>query len=446
MRKHFLVLLGLISAFIFIPVSPVLADMAPPAQPPGSVLSPGDNSTMVQMVSEKVTIQVGEIANLYYATNTFKAVNAQVSASFFMQNQGQTDEKLQARFPLSNFTGEGDHSFQFPEIQNFRVWVNQVEKKWVVTETSNNNKDNPAIRWASFEVAFPVGTEVKVDVSYRLQSTGYLPQARFDYILETGAGWFGAIGSGEIILALPYPASAENVNLSGTVSGSQMKGNAIRWNFSNLEPTKQDNWHATIISPDTWQSILDLRKRLEKTPGDVSLLTALGEKYEYIAFGKGPWMVNSGMEPIILKCREVYQKAIMLKPNDADLHIKFAGILLAMFQNPEQFKPNVSTAEDVYRELKNAYTIDPQNELVSQMYADLTRNQSVNLPPLNAEPTQAVTAKPAPTYTSAPIIEKNNLPAPSSWDNLLTYELIGLIILLILVIIVLIIFRKKGNK
>jgi hypothetical protein len=446
MRKHFLVLLGLITAFIFIPISSVLADMAPPAQPPGSVLSPGNNSTMVQMISEKVTIQVGEVANLYYATNTFKAVNAQVSASFFMQNQGQADEKLRASFPLSNFTGEGDHSFQFPEIQNFRVWVNRVEKKWVVTETSNNNKDNPAIRWASFEVAFPVGTEVQVDVSYQLQSTGYLPQARFDYILETGAGWFGAIGSGEIILALPYPASAENVNLSKTVSGGQIQGNTIRWNFSNLEPTKQDNWHAGIISPDTWQSILDLRKRSEKTPGDVSLLIALGEKYEYIAFGKGPWMVNSGMELIILECRDVYEKAIRLKPNDVDLHIKFVGILLAMFQNPEQFKPNVPTAEDVYRELNSAYTLDPQNKLVSQIYAELTRYQSVNLPPLNANPTQAATAKPAPTYSSAPIMEKSNLPAPSSGDNLLTYRLIGLIIILILVIFVLISLRKKGNK
>ena len=314
MRKYFFVLVVLIAAFIFNPISSVHADMAPPAQPPGSLLAPGKNTTMVQMVSERVTILVAKVANLYYVENPFGAVNAEVSAIFFMQNQGENDEQMQARFPLTNFTGEGDHSFNFPEIQNFRVWVNQVEKKWVVTETPNsNNKDYPPIKWASFEVTFPVGKQVQVDVTYQMQSTGYLPHARFDYILETGIGWFGPIGSGEIILTLPYPATKENVNLSESISGGQMMGNSITWTFTNLEPTNQDNWHAAIVSLDTWQTILDLRARLGKNPEDVTLLTALAEKYESIALGKGPWMVNSGTEPIILLCREVYQKAIALK-------------------------------------------------------------------------------------------------------------------------------------
>ena len=447
MRKYFFISIVLICVFIFRPVSAVQADMAPPAQPPGSLLAPDKNTTRVQMVSEKVTIQVGNVANLYYEKNPHGAVNAEVSASFFMQNQGSKDEKMQARFPLSNFSGYGDGSFNYPEIQNFRVWVDQVEKKWVVTQTPNLlNKDYAPIKWASFEATFLAGKQVRVDVTYQLQSTGYLPQAQFDYLLETGAGWFGPIGSGEISLSLPYPASPENVNLSESTSSGQILGNSISWTFVNLEPTSQDNWHALIVSPDTWQSILDYRTKLDKTPSDVSLLTALAEQYENIAYGKGPWMVNRGTEPLVLSGREVYQKAIGLKPGDANLHFKLAGILFAMFQNPDQFKPPVPTAEDIYGELRSAYELDPQNMQVTQLYEDLTHSNGVHLPPLNAEPTQAATAKPAPTYTSSPSIEENKLPVSTSGDNTLTNALIGMIVVLILVILVLLFLRKKGNK
>ena len=447
MKKYFFVPVVLIAAFFFLSISSVHADMAPPSQPPGSLLAPGKNTTMVQMVSEKVTIQGAKVANLYYVNNPFGAVNAEVSASFFMQNQSQKGEKMQARFPLTTFTGEGDHSFNFPEIQNFRVWVNQTEKKWMITETPNsNNKDYPPIKWASFEVTFPVGKQVQVDVTYQMQSTGYLPQARFDYILETGASWFGPIDSGEIILTLPYPATNENINLSESSKDGQINGNSITWTFTNLEPTNQDNWHAAIVSSDTWQSILDLRARLGKTPDDLTLLTALAEKYESIALGKGPWMVNSGTEPIILLCREVYQKAIKLKPDDADLHIKLAGILFAIFQNPEQFKPAVPTAEDIYHELKSAYTLNPQNMLITQMYEELTRSKAVNLPPLAAEPTPVATSTPAIILTYTPAVENNDHPAATSGDNSLTYALIGIVVVLILVIIVLVNLRKKGNQ
>jgi len=40
---------------------------------------------------------------------------------------------------------------------------------------------------------------------------GYPPHIIFRYILETGAGWKDTIGSGEIVVVLPYEASLENI-------------------------------------------------------------------------------------------------------------------------------------------------------------------------------------------------------------------------------------------
>ena len=48
-------------------------------------------------------------------------------------------------------------------------------------------------------------------MSYTVNGYGYYPQIAFDYVLETGAGWNGTIGSADIIVDLPYDASDLNV-------------------------------------------------------------------------------------------------------------------------------------------------------------------------------------------------------------------------------------------
>ena len=50
------------------------------------------------------------------------------------------------------------------------------------------HRDSDLIHWAAFDVRFPPGSDVLLEVSY-VQSGGEYNDACFDYVLQTGAGW-----------------------------------------------------------------------------------------------------------------------------------------------------------------------------------------------------------------------------------------------------------------
>ncbi len=83
---------------LFFPSQPARADIAPPAEPPGSNISPGE-STQVQMLAETVQIQVQPVGYQSRPRLAVEFALASVKASFVMRNQGQAAEQLQVRFP-----------------------------------------------------------------------------------------------------------------------------------------------------------------------------------------------------------------------------------------------------------------------------------------------------------------------------------------------------------
>lgn len=384
-NKKILMLLGVCIFFTYTPVS---ADMAPPAQPPGSLPEPA-NATKVQMVSEIVDIRVQNTGPLYYGDSKRMAVNASVQAKFFMKNQGEGDEKMNARFPLSNYRRWGDGYSGNPEIQNLIIYVDEKEVQWTVSEGPQAaGKESPSVRWANFSITFPVGKTVEVEMSYQMQSTGWLPLAEFGYILETGAGWYGPIGNGVINLILPYDAvPAENVNLRDSSSGSEIVSkNTLSWAFSDLEPTPQDNWHAEIIAPETWQTIVSLKEKSSKEPENETWLTQVIEKYSSIIYGKGLWVINPGYLELAMECRKAYEKLIDIKTDDARTATEYAGLLFAIHQNPDGSLANKPSIEDIHTALNQAYLLDPENMEVSQLYEEL-KKADAQLPPLGIKPT-----------------------------------------------------------
>ena len=143
--KRLLLLLVLLLAFAA--PSEVHADIAPPAQPPGSNLQPGVETTQVRMLAETVVIDV-------QPTASGKSLgSAHVTADFTMHNMSGIAESMAARFPIA----ASDGFFSVNEIHDLRI---RVDGKPVVThrimgeDPYRGSQQGP---WAAFDVTFPAG-------------------------------------------------------------------------------------------------------------------------------------------------------------------------------------------------------------------------------------------------------------------------------------------------
>ena len=101
----------LLTCILFAFPSTVLADVAPPANPPGSNLLPGSETTQVRMMAETVQIDVK-------ADN--RLGTAHITADFTMHNLGSQPESMAVRFPISASDGFGN----YPEVGELVIKVN----------------------------------------------------------------------------------------------------------------------------------------------------------------------------------------------------------------------------------------------------------------------------------------------------------------------------------
>jgi hypothetical protein len=389
------------------------ADVAPPDQPPGADLGPA-GATQVQMVSESVLIEVGEVKALPIPVTEDEGIQAHVGAVFSMQNQGSRDESMQVRFPLVEPSGAGDNFFHYPEVANFSVSVDGEPLNWEVVETPNPHRESdPPLRWAAFQVFFASGREVTIRVEYDVQSSGYLPEGQFRYVLETGAGWYGPIQQGEIVLRLAYPASAENV-LSGeyqTSPGGVFEGDEVRWHFDNLEPTSQDNWFATILAPDFWDEILQARQAVQGDPQDAAAWASLADHYRRAAVSRPFYILRSGAEGFLVPGEEAYARAVELRPGDAALHAQYASLMYSHYMNTDQVAEPPPSLEAIVEQINLTLGLEPDNQLVQDLYDEMTYMVEGVMPPL--QPAQVITATSTLEPTSIPPATSTSAPTPA---------------------------------
>ena len=353
--------------------APARADIAPPEQPPGSNIAP-EGGTQVQMAAEQVLLVVGDRVPLLSQGIDLQGVSAHITATFQMVNTGAQAEQLSVRFPLANPSGAGDGFFNYPQVSNLKVTVDGSEREWTTTETANPlGGQNPPLPWATFDVSFPPGQPVVISVRYDTVSTGFPPEARFNYVLETGAGWQGPIGQGDILLRLPYEANQENVLLGAgqTTPGGIFAGNEVRWHFENLEPSSKDNWQATIIDPVTWKELLDLRQQTQQKADDPQVWAKLGELTQSIALAKGFWQVRPGAGSFLLESEQAYARAVALAPDSSQLHTEYAAVLFTHYNNPTIAEAPVPSFQEIQSQINQALLIDPQNKLAWALQADI---------------------------------------------------------------------------
>jgi hypothetical protein len=305
-----------------------LADVAPPQQPPGFNPEPGAEGTQVRMLDEIVTIEVLGV----------DPPQAHFIAVFTMRNLGSDAEDMAVRFPLSADTGWCNRI----EIENIRIKVQDQNTVYQRTLTPESlcGADAESAPWAEFSVNFPPGEDVKISVSYDLDGTSYDYETytNFYYILATGAGWNGTIGSGEIILHLPYDASPQNVILDDPQNTSRsswqglprFSGHEVHWTFTELEPTPNDNITFDIVKPMVWKTVLIELENVMKDPQDGEAWGFLGKAYKQALFasGKGYPRVDAGADELYQLSRDAYELSIQLKPEDGLWHAGYAELLL----------------------------------------------------------------------------------------------------------------------
>lgn len=380
MKKTAFLLALLLLVFSMFPRSSASADAAPPEAPPGTNLLPGESITQVRMVAETVTLTISK-----HPINPQRAI-AKTEAVFTMRNLGTEAETMAVRFPLSFFNGNSDGYGGFPEIGSIAVKVDgkSVPTRREVQPFSSSEYSFPEreeIPWAVFDVTFPPNQDVILEVVYNADGFGYYPYEAFKYILETGAGWNGTIGSAEIIVRLPYEVSEQNLDLSGqaghgeSTPGGVRSGNEIRWKFTDLEPTYLDNIQIVVVTPPLWEKVLQEKSNVEKNPNDGEAWGRLAKAYKEVAMMPKGYLREdrAGVELYELS-KAAYEKCLALLPNDSLWHYGYADLLWARYyygyywpgrQDIESLLPTTLT------HLKTALEIDPNNQLAYEMLMDI---------------------------------------------------------------------------
>jgi tetratricopeptide (TPR) repeat protein len=416
-RLCFIILLLVLLAF----PSDVRADVAPPIYPPGSNPQPGAEITQVRMAAETVVIEVQK------DTEPQSLGRARVTADFTMHNLGAADESMAVRFPITGNDGRGE----YPEIGNLLITVdgNQVRHRLAnYPEVDYPNQE--LVPWAEFDVNFPAGQDVSIRVAYDLKGSGYYPFTAFYYILETGAGWKDTIGSANMILRLPYEASPQNVIMNvqigwaETTPGGVFQGNEVRWRFDDFEPGENQpvrNMEFALVASAAWQTVLNARANVERSPNDGEAWGRLAKAYKEIFFqGKG-YRNDAGGQELYQLSVEAYEKCLSLKPNDAQWHAGFADLLAERAMWDSWFSDPTPETFRALEEIHTALDLAPNDPLVREIAQNITymipdgitqNGDDFDFPWL----TQTPTALP-PTPTMIPLEESTATPLAIPTDT-----------------------------
>ncbi|MBK7455195.1 MAG: tetratricopeptide repeat protein [Anaerolineales bacterium] len=258
--------------------------------------------------------------------------NAIVTADFIMRNLGNASESMAVRFPIAAQNGR----FEYPEIADLKISVDRKKIEHRRTSFPDEGDPSQMIPWAEFDITFPPGQDVSIQVKYKLKGSGYAPYTAFYYILESGAGWKDTIGSADIILRLPYEANPQNVVIglqigwAQTTPGGVFQGNEVRWHFDNFEPGPHEaihNMEFALVAPSVWNNLLIARANVTKSPNDSEAWGQLGKAYKSVFLMHKYYRDDDAGKELYKLAIEAYEKCLALNPKDAQWHAGFADLL-----------------------------------------------------------------------------------------------------------------------
>jgi hypothetical protein len=362
---------------ILFTVTSVRADVAPPETPPGADIAPGDETTQVRMLAETVTLTILE------NVPEDSLGKAATRAIFTMHNISTDEEYLEVRFPLTFWDGRSDGFFNYPEIQDLRVRVNSVAvRTHRITTPNPYDSDDPEVPWAAFDVNFPPGEDVIIEVEYTTHAFGDVgsPFAVYRYVLQTGAGWQGTIGSADIIVRLPYEVNNLNILLEGSPGFGGTKPNPIltenevRWHYEDFEPTWEHDMEIVIITPQTWNKVLRERQNVNQNANDGEAWGRLGLAYKTMIKYRRGLREDAGGQELYALSVQAYENALALLPDDAAWHYGFADLLWARYAWDLYYKGGEEAQRTLVRaleELDISLQLNPNDERAINLADDM---------------------------------------------------------------------------
>ncbi len=381
MKHRHLIALVAITMIALTPTSHAHADMAPPEPPAGGSLDTGQPSTYVRMVSEDVLM----IAN---------DDNMDVKAIFNMLNQGTKDEILDARFPVG-FKWDS-YPIWGVNTDSFVVYVDRKRTTFVI----DDQPDSIDI-WASWQVAFPPGETVKVEVVYQTLKSESDSFSMYNYTLETGAGWYGTIGEGTVTLRMPYEIDKDSLyhtDIGWLIVDPEyykIVGTDIIWHFTDLEPKQEDNIFVKVISPPLWREWTVAQNAVKQNPDSVSahlrLARAMSEitdyhnGYCYGLFEFGQKAIDEYTVWLNVIPDNIVRQKI---PNIVDYHLDYLELSRSAFFEAEPICP----------EFMRIMALAPTDKRVLELKEQFDRCISE----ATSSPTATFTATPSPTQTLRP--------------------------------------------
>jgi hypothetical protein len=422
--------------FCLLVASPARADVGVhPILPGGSNLKPQVNTPVV-MQAEKVTLNVRKATE---ADNTVVKLNpqayglqfepvwfpavAEVHADFTMKNPASEAVNMTVWFPLASALETVEWELNpdeiVPRLESFQVVVDGKAVDCSVSDLPNpKGAHKPPLPWASFPVTFPTGEEILIQVSYMLPAQPTMDDVGmiFNYIFQTGAGWAGPIGKAELVVNLPYLASAETIG--AMPEGGQAEGQQVRWTWVNLEPGPQDDFSIWLLLPERWDELQAARLAVKTNSEDGEAWLNLASTYQRLIFGKYQVLPGFGetYQPLGVQAA---QEALRLLPGDGRPHYELAMFYLSTLPknpSPEELKPVLgelkiveelipALAPNVYDMLEFYINTDPSAEWVSWSanWAAETAEAAL-MPAPSPTPTQKLTqpSTPTPSTTAQP--------------------------------------------
>ncbi|MHA0036478.1 hypothetical protein [Deinococcus sp. PESE-13] len=305
--------LSIASTLLLATAGHAFADAAPPQAFPGTSIAT-TIKTGVQMAAEQVVLTL--VPNEKKAEDGTSTWKVQVQADFQMRG-GPKTEHMTVRFPLGNPDGTSAE-----KLTDFKVLVNG--KAVPTTSLTSKSENGRPVAWAGFEVSFPASQVTRLRVTYTAlpQATWYGPVLIPGYILETGAGWAGPIGQADVILRLPYRASAATVlkdpggygfmfdGDTDTTPGGQFRGNEVHWTWRNLEPTAKNNLHVVILNPTLVRNAEEAKNRAKS-----------GRPRDLLAWAKAAGVLSSASSPYQAEFEKAMQALEAQAPNSDEARL-----------------------------------------------------------------------------------------------------------------------------